>query len=122
MVVAACLSVVPFALSFSIATDPATKMFLPLPAYLISSLWRSRFRSSVGSSRGSTAGTFPEAVRRTPGRVAVEVGCAATGTAAGDEGQNSRPSIKSAIMPNTASQMTCFRFSIPSFTQAPDRR
>jgi hypothetical protein len=27
-----------------------------------------------------------------------------------------------AIPPSTASQISCFRFSIPSFTQAPDRR
>src|ERR1019366_3109636 len=91
---AASVSVVPFFLGVSIATDPATKMFLPLPAYLISSLWLSRFRSSVGSSRGSTTGTtFPEAVRRTPGRAAVEVVCTAAGAAAGDEGQRARPSI-----------------------------
>src|ERR1700693_2236145 len=83
----ACLSV-PFLLGFSIGTDPATKMFLPLPAYLISSLWLSRLRSSVGSSRGSTTGTnFPEAVRLVPGLTAVAVACAVAGGA--DEGQNS---------------------------------
>ena len=104
-------------------TDPTTKMFLPLPAYLISSLWLSSFRSSVGSKRGSATGiTFPEEVRRTPGRAAVEAVCVAAGAVAVDEGQNSRPSNISAITPNNASAMTCFRFSIPSFTQAPDRR
>ena len=63
------MSVAPGALGVSIfGTDPATKIFLPLPAYLISSLWLSSFRSSVGSSRGSTTGTtLPEAVRRVAG-------------------------------------------------------
>src|ERR1700694_6289341 len=98
----ACLSV-PFALGFSIGTDPTTKMFLPLPAYLISSLWLSSFRSSVGSKRGSATGTiFPEDVRRTPGRVAVEAVCVAAGAVAVDEGQNLRPSHITAIPPNTA--------------------
>ncbi len=83
-------SLVPFPLGFGItAIDPTTKMFLPFPAYLISSLWLSSFRSSVGSSRGSTTGTIlPEAVRLVPGLAAAEVGCAVTGAAAGDEGQN----------------------------------
>src|SRR5580692_4026536 len=86
----ACLSVAPELLGFSIlATEPATKIFLPLPAYLISSLWLSTAKSSVGSNRGSITGTtFPEAVRRTAGLAAVEVAFAAAG-AAGDEGQNS---------------------------------
>ncbi len=59
-----------------------------------------------------------------PGRAAVEleVAGAATGAASGDDGQSARPIIASAITPNTARTMTCFRFSIPSFTQAPDRR
>src|SRR5450631_118561 len=83
-------SVAGFTLTDSMGTDPATKIFLPLPAYLISSLWLSRFRSSVGSSRGSTTGTiFPEAVRLVPGLAAVEVVCAAAGTGVDDEGQNS---------------------------------
>jgi hypothetical protein len=46
----------------------------------------------VGSSLGSTTGAaFPEAVRRTPGRAAVELEVvgAATGAAVDDEGQNS---------------------------------
>ena len=72
------------------ATEPATKMFLPLPAYLISSLWLSSFRSSVGSSRGSAMGTtFPEAVRRVAGLAGVAVVCAAVGVVEVDEGQNS---------------------------------
>src|ERR1700676_147391 len=87
----ASLSVVPFPLSFSMGTDPTTKMFLPLPAYLISSLWLRSFRSSVGSNRGSTTGTiFPGEERRTPGRAAVEGACVAAGAVAVDEGQNSR--------------------------------
>jgi len=85
------VSVVPFLLGVSItATEPGTKIFLPLPAYLISSLWLSSFKSSVGSSRGSVAGTtFPEAVRRVPVRAGVDV-CAVVGAGAFvDEGQNS---------------------------------
>ena len=40
-------------------------MFLPLPSYLISSLWLSRFKSKVGSSRwGATGINFPEDERR----------------------------------------------------------
>ena len=71
-------------------TDPATKMFLPLPAYLISSLRLSRFRSSVGSSRGSTTGTnLPEDVRLVPGLAAVAVVDAVVGAADDDEGQYS---------------------------------
>src|SRR6202790_4703313 len=86
----ASLSVVPFPLSFSIGTDPTTKMFLPLPAYLISSLWLSSFRSSVGSRRGSPTGTiFPEAERRMPGFAAVAVVCPVVGAAVDDQGQNS---------------------------------
>src|SRR5208337_818977 len=87
---ATCASV-PFPLGFSItATDPATKMFLPLPAYLISSLWLSSFRSSVGSSRGSTAGAiFPEAVRRVAGLAGVAAVCVPAGATDVDEGQNS---------------------------------
>src|SRR5271156_39606 len=85
------LSVAPVPLGFSItATDPTTKIFLPLPAYLIPSLWLSRLRSSVGSNRSSATGTiFPEAVRLVRGFAAAEVGCAATGAASGDDGQNS---------------------------------
>src|SRR5260370_9173012 len=85
----ASLSVVPFPLSFSMGTDPTTKMFLPLPAYLISSLWLRSFRSSVGSSRGSATGTiFPEEVRRTPGRDVVEAGRVAAGPVAAHAGQH----------------------------------
>jgi len=52
----------------SIGSDPATKMFLALPAYLICSFWRSKSRSSVGSRRGSVAFTnLPDAVRRIAG-------------------------------------------------------
>src|SRR6266852_4607284 len=88
--IAATFVSVPFFCGASMGTDPATKMFLPLPAYLISSLWLSRFRSSVGSSRGSATGTiFPEDVRRTPGRDVVEAICVAAGAVAVDEGQNS---------------------------------
>src|SRR5208282_1191027 len=89
---ASCLSVTPGALGLSIlGTDPATKIFLPLPAYLISSLWLSRFRSSVGSSRGSTTRTtFPEAVRRVRGLAGVApAGAVVAGAPDGDEGQNS---------------------------------
>src|ERR1035438_10423346 len=59
-----CVSVVPFLLGVGIfGTDPATKIFLPLPAYLISSLWLSSFRSSVGSRRGSTTRTDRKSTR-----------------------------------------------------------
>src|SRR5208337_2057437 len=123
---ASLTSLVPFPLSGSIcATDPATKMLLPLPAYLVSSLLLSSFKSSVGSSRGSTTGTtLPEEVRRTPGFAGAEAAAvgASEGDAVGDEVQNKRPSISSATPPNTASRITCFRFSIPSFTYAPDRK
>ncbi len=84
------LSVAGFTFTDSIGIDPATKMLRPLPAYLISSLWLSNFRSSVGSRRGSTTGTvLPEAVRRVPGLAEdVEV-CVNDGVALVDEGQNS---------------------------------
>src|SRR5271166_4117304 len=76
-----------FTLTGSMGTDPTTKIFLPLPAYLIASLWLSRAKSSVGSSRGSTTGTiFPEAVRRMPGLAAAAVVCTVAGAAADDEG------------------------------------
>src|SRR5208282_1485575 len=86
-----CASVTPGPLGVGItAIDPATKIFLPLPAYLISSLWLSRFRSSVGSSRGSTTGTiFPEAVRRVAGLAGVAAVCVPAGATDVDEGQNS---------------------------------
>src|SRR6266852_4388599 len=78
--IAATFVSVPFFFGASMGTDPATKMFLPLPAYLISSLWLSRFRSSVGSSRGSTTGTIlPEAVRRIAGLAAADVSLVASG-------------------------------------------
>src|SRR5208282_1452258 len=87
---ASSLSVVPFFLGASItATEPATKMFLPLPAYLISSLSLSSFRSSVGSSRGSRTGTIlPDALRRVAGLAGVAAVCAVV-TVEVDEGQNS---------------------------------
>src|SRR5258708_15411475 len=117
-----CLSV-PLALGFSICTDPATKMFLPFPAYLISSLWLRRFKSSVGSSRGSTTGTnFPEDVRLVPGLADVTLVCPVVGAVVDDEGQYSYATIATAVTPKIASAMTWTLFSIPSFTQAPDRR
>src|ERR1035441_9977972 len=86
-----CCVSVPFLLGFSIfGTDPATKIFLPLPAYLISSLWLSSFRSSVGPSRGSTTRTtFPDVVRRVRGLAGGAPVGAVAGAAAGDAGQNS---------------------------------
>jgi len=90
MAVSAGLSVKNPGLGFSIwATEPATKIFLPLPAYLISSLTLSRARSSVGSSRGSTTGTIlPEALRRIPGLAGAEAVVEVAG-ADEDAGQNS---------------------------------
>src|SRR5271167_2724168 len=86
----ASTTVPPGRLGFSmLATDPATKIFLPLPAYLISSLWLSNFRSRVGSRRGSTTGTiFPEAVRRVAGLDAVATAAGVVDTDV-DAGQNS---------------------------------
>src|ERR1035438_140939 len=83
-------SAVPFPLGLSItATDPATKMFLPLPAYLMFSLLLSWVRSSVGSRRGSTTGTIlPDELRRTPGLAGAEAVGAIAG-AVEDAGQNS---------------------------------
>jgi hypothetical protein len=55
-------------------------------------------------------------------RGVVEAVGAAAGVLSGDEGQNWLPSSTTAISPRTERMMTCVRFSIPSFTQAPDRR
>src|ERR1700722_6167719 len=87
---ASLVSVTPVPLGFSIlATDPATKIFRPLPSYLISSLWLSKFRSSVGSRRGSTTGTiFPEGERRIAG-LPVDATSAVVATCFDEEGQNS---------------------------------
>src|ERR1700692_4942703 len=91
----ACASVAPDCLGTSIfATDPATKIFLPLPAYLIRSLWFSSAMSSVGSRRGSNVcSTLPDAARRPVPRGVVEAVSAAAGVLSGDEGQNWLPSI-----------------------------
>jgi hypothetical protein len=120
----ASASVAPERFGVSIfATDPATKIFLPLPAYLICSLWFSNARSSVGSNRGSNmCSTFPDAVRRPPARGGAETAGVAAGAASGDEGQNWLPSNISATAPNTDRTITCVRFSVPNFTQAPIRR
>ena len=72
------------------ATDPATKMFRPLPAYLIYSLWLRRLKSSVGSRRGSMTGTiFPEAVRCMAGFDGDAAVCAAVGDGDDEAGHNS---------------------------------
>src|SRR5271154_59875 len=84
-------SVVPFFLGVGItATEPATKIFLPFPAYLIPSLWLRSFKSSVGSKRGSTTGAiFPEGRRCMAGLPGVAVAAAVIGLAVDDDGQNS---------------------------------
>src|SRR5713226_181326 len=80
------LSVVPFALGFSIGRDPVTKIFLPMPAYSVPSLWESKSSWRVGSRRGSAGlTTRPEAVRRVFTRVKPPAGgvVAAAGAASG---------------------------------------
>src|SRR5882672_7088831 len=88
----------------SIGNDPAIKMFLAVPAYLICSVWRNKSRSRVGSSRGSATFTnFPEAVRRSAGLAAlVDEFCRPAVEGAGEDGQSARPSIIRATTPNTA--------------------
>jgi hypothetical protein len=98
-------------------------MFLPFPAYLISSLSRSKSKLSVGSSRGSvTATIFPDEVLRVAGRGALDVVGATDAVVDGSDGQNARSNSKSASPPSAARAATCVRFSVPSFIYAPDRR
>ena len=66
--------------------------------------WRTAGRAALAGS--ATGSVVPDAVE-----AMVE-----------DEGMNQYPMINSATTPNTAAAIVCFRFSIPSFTQAPDRR
>src|SRR5262252_5612758 len=100
-------------------SDPATKMFRPVPAYLICSLWRNRSRSSVGSSRGSKCLTdFPADLRCTGRGPFAEDNCVAVGVAAGagSDGQNILPTEITATNPSAAAAITFVRFSAPSFT------
>src|SRR3979411_289231 len=90
-----------FLFTASIGSDPAIKMFLAVPAYLICSVWRNKSRSRVGSSRGSETFTnFPEAVRRSAGLAAlVDVDWSPAAAGAAEDGQSARPSIISATTP-----------------------
>ena len=73
----------------------------------------------MGSSLGSEVFTnFPEPVRRTDVFVGfAEVAWDAAGAGSGaDDGQNMLVVVMAAITPSTASAITSFRFSTPSFT------
>src|SRR5882762_3547554 len=96
-----------FLFTASIGSDPAIKMFLAVPAYLICSVWRNKSRSRVGSRRGSETFTnFPDAVRRSAGLPAPPEDAWELAVVAGvADGQSARPTMTRATTPSTASAM-----------------